>query len=202
MRVTADQGAADRGHMAVTEAMAAVTRADFLPLSARRRAGEDRPVGIGHQQTNSQPSTVAAMLRLLEVEPGEHVLDVGSGSGWTAALLAALVGPTGSVVGVERVPDLTRGARDAVAHLPHVEIRQASPDVLGAPESAPFARILVSAEAMTLPRELVDQLAPGGVMVAPVDGQMLRVHRAAEGVRVSEHGRYRFVPLIEADRLD
>ena len=159
-------------------------------------------MGIGHQQTNSQPSTVAAMLRLLEVEPGEHVLDVGSGSGWTAALLSVLVGPTGSVIGVERVPELTRRARDAVAHVSHVEIRQADPDVLGAPDSAPFARILVSAEAMTLPLELVDQLAPDGVMVIPVDGQMLRVRRAADGVRVSEHGLYRFVPLIHADGPD
>ncbi|MGB3829557.1 MAG: methyltransferase domain-containing protein [Ornithinimicrobium sp.] len=181
----------------VAEAMAAVPRAQFLPRSARRRAGEDRPVGIGHDQTNSQPSTVAAMLRLLAVEPGQHVLDLGTGSGWTAALLAELVGRTGSVVGVERVPELVERAREAVADLPHVDIRPAR-DVLGAPESAPFARILVSAEAMTLPEELVDQLAPGGVMVIPVNGRMLRVHVPAEAVSVSvsEHGRYRFVPLI------
>ena len=68
--------------------------------------------------------------------------------------------------------------------------------MLGAPESAPFARILVSAEAMALPDELVDQLAADGVMVVPVDGRMLRVRRGAEGVEVTDHGTYRFVPLI------
>lgn len=184
---------------AVAEAMASVRRADFLPRSVRRRAGEDRPVGIGHHQTNSQPSTVAAMLRLLQVQPGDHVLDVGSGSGWTAALLARLVGSAGSVVGVERVPELTRGARQALAHVDRVDIRQALPGVLGVPGSAPFDRILVSAEALAMPEELVNQLAPGGVMVAPVDGLMLRVHRDPEGTRVSEHGQYRFVPLIPGD---
>ena len=186
----------------VAEAMASVPRAHFLPQSVRRYAGKDRPVDIGHRQTNSQPSTVAAMLRLLEVERGEHVLDVGSGSGWTAALLAALVGPTGTVVGVERVPELTLWSRSAVAELANVDIRQALPGVLGAPESAPFARILVSAEAVALPDELVNQLAPDGVMVAPVNGRMLRVHRAADGPRVTEHGRYRFVPLVLGEASD
>ena len=183
----------------VAAAMASVRRADFLPPSVRRRAGEDRPVGIGHHQTNSQPSTVAAMLRLLGVRPGDHVLDVGSGSGWTAALLAVLVGPTGSVVGVERVPDLTSGAREALAHVDRVEIHQALPGVLGVPAAAPFDRILVSAQAMAMPEQLLEQLAPEGVMVAPVDGLMLRVHRDGDGIRVSEHGRYRFVPLIPGE---
>lgn len=187
---------------AVAEAMASVPRAHFLPRWIRWRAAEDRPVEIGHHQTNSQPSTVAAMLRLLEVEPGQHVLDVGSGSGWTAALLAALVGPAGTVVGLERVPELTQWAREALAEVANVDIRQALPGVLGAPEAAPFDRILVSAEAVTLPVELADQLAPGGVMVVPVDGRMLRVHRAVDGLRISEHGRYRFVPLIPGDRSD
>lgn len=190
---------ADRAGRDVAAAMAAVPREDFLPDPVRGRAAQDRPVEIGHDQTNSQPSTVAAMLRLLGAQPGEHVLDVGSGSGWTAALLARLVGPSGSVIGTERVPELTRWARARVVDLTQVEIRQARAGVLGAPDAAPFARILVSAEARSLPQELIDQLAPDGIMVAPVDGRMLRVHRGPTTVRVTEHGRYRFVPLILGD---
>src|SRR6478609_8802879 len=100
----------------VQQAFAAVPRAGFLPRGARSRAGHDGPILIGHGQTNSQPRTVADMLRLLDVQPGQRVLDVGSGSGWTTALLAHLTGPTGEVVGVELEPALARwGAANLAA---------------------------------------------------------------------------------------
>ena len=182
----------------VKRAFARTPRAGFLPEGERHRADQDRPVEIGHAQTNSQPSTVAAMLRLLDVRPGHRVLDVGSGSGWTTGLLADLVGPTGQVFGVERFPDLVATSRPALAALerPWAQVRTADPDVLGDPGHAPFARILVSAEARELPEELVDQLGPDGVMVVPVAGQMVRVVIAPQGRRVTRHGPYRFVPLI------
>ena len=91
---------------AVDEAFEAVPRSDFLPRGLRRRAGYDGPLPIGHGGTCSQPRTVADMLRLLDVRPGDRVLDVGSGSGWTTALLGHLVGPTGRVVGLEIEPHL------------------------------------------------------------------------------------------------
>ena len=90
----------------ISEALAAVPRRDFLPDAMRRLADEDRALDIGYGSTCSQPWTVAYMLRLLDPQPGDRVLDVGSGSGWTTALLAHLVGPTGSVTGVEIVPAL------------------------------------------------------------------------------------------------
>src|SRR3954452_4228056 len=94
------------GHDRVAAAFAAMPREWFLPAGQRKRAAFDGPLPIGHGQTNSQPRTVEAMLRLLDVKPGQKVLDVGCGSGWTTALLARLTGPRGRVLGVELEPDL------------------------------------------------------------------------------------------------
>jgi protein-L-isoaspartate(D-aspartate) O-methyltransferase len=181
--------------------MAAQPRERFLPASERRRASYDGPLDIGHGQTNSQPRTVSSMLELLDVRPGHRVLDVGSGSGWTTALLAELVGPTGSVLGLERVPDLvvTGGANVEAAGMSWARVRAASAGELGAPDDGPFDRILVSAMAARLPLALVAQLEAHGILVVPVGGRMVRVVRddtAPDGRRLSEHGHYRFVPLI------
>jgi protein-L-isoaspartate(D-aspartate) O-methyltransferase len=186
---------------AVTAAFEAFPRTGFLPRRERRRASFDGPLAIGHGQTNSQPRTVDAMLRLLRVKPGQRVLDVGSGSGWTTALLAELVGPTGSVLGLERVADLvvTGGANVEAAGMPWARVRAAVPGVLGAPDEGPFDRVLVSAMATRLPSELVEQLSAHGVLVVPVGGRMVRVVRddsAPDGLVLSEHGHYRFVPLV------
>ena len=182
---------------AVAAAFEAVPRAGFLPKLARGRASYDGPIGIGQGQTNSQPRTVEDMLRLLSVEPGQRVLDVGTGSGWTTALLAHLVGPSGEVLGVELEPELVRfGSRNLDrTPQPWASIRQAQEGVLGWPGAAPYDRILVSAEARTLPDELVAQIADWGRMVIPVDSTMLLVVRRGEDIDISRHGAYRFVPL-------
>lgn len=179
----------------VDAAFDATPRRDFLPRGVRRRASYDGPLTIAAGQTNSQPRTVDDMLRLLDVRPGQRVLDVGAGSGWTTALLAHLVGPTGVVLGVELEPELVSfgGANLARTHRPWATIRLAHPGLLGDPDGAPYDRILVSAMAQSLPTALVDQLAGDGVLVVPVDGTMLRVTNP--GAVVTEHGRYRFVPL-------
>lgn len=184
---------------AVAAAFEAVPRAGFLPPPARGRASYDGPIEIGHGQTNSQPRTVAAMLRLLEVHPGMRVLDVGAGSGWTTALLAHLVGQEGRVRGVELVPALVaQGAENlAGAGFPWASIEPAHPEVVGLPEHGPYDRVLVSADAAELPGALVDQLADGGRMVVPVAGTMLLVRRTGDRVATSRHGQYRFVPLVE-----
>ena len=183
----------------VNNAMNRVARADFLPDYVKHLAAHDGPLTIGENQTNSQPYTVAGMLRLLGVQPGHKVLDVGAGSGWTTALLAHLVGKSGRVLGVERHASLIERARPALElyNDGQAEIRLAARGVLGVPEEAPFDRILVSAEARRLPDALVEQLADGGVMVIPVAGKMVRVVRREGEIETSTHGFFRFVPLVE-----
>jgi protein-L-isoaspartate(D-aspartate) O-methyltransferase len=181
----------------VADAFAAVPREWFLPEADRTRAAYDGPIGIGHGQTNSQPRTVQAMLRLLDVRRGQRVLDVGAGSGWTTGLLAHLVGPAGEVRGLELEPHLVAFGRANLAHgdWPWARIDAATPGVLGDPDGAPYDRVLVSAEAQVLPTELVAQLSGEGRMVAPVAGVMLLVERTGGSARVTRHGHYRFVPL-------
>lgn len=187
------------GHLGdrVDEAFRANPRTQFLPAGQVAHASWDIPLPIGHGQTSSQPSTVARMLRLLDVPVGARVLDVGSGSGWTTALLAHLTGPTGSVVGVELEPDLAAwgAANVAATGFGWARILLAQPGVLGLPDEVPFDRILVSAEAHELPELLVDQLAVGGRMVAPVARGLSIVDRTANGRHVVRLEGYRFVPL-------
>ena len=188
------------GEAFLHEAFRAVARDDFLRPDDHSKAGVDAPIAIGCGQTNSQPRTVFAMFELLDVQPGHRVLDVGSGSGWTAALLAHIVGPTGIVIGTELEPELVAfgSANLAKYDFPWASIRQAEPGTLGAPDDAPFDRILVSAEARSLPQPLVDQLAVGGTMVIPVGARMTRVEKHGpdrQDVSVTTHGLYSFVPL-------
>ena len=181
----------------IAAAFAAVPRTGFLPADQRASASYDGPLPIGHGQTSSQPRTVRAMLRLLDPEPGQRVLDVGAGSGWTTALLAELVGPAGEVIGVELDPEIAAwGEANVRARASSwAGVRVAEPGVLGWPAAAPYDRILVSAAARELPAALVDQLADGGRMVVPVAGTMTLVQRSGDDLAVSHHGAYRFVPL-------
>lgn len=186
----------------IDAAFAATPRDGFLTPATRSQSGADHPLPIGHGQTNSQPRTVRDMLALLDVQVGARVLDVGAGSGWTTALLAHLVGPSGSVIGTEIVPLLRAWGAGNLARCgrPNARIEAARPDVLGWPDGAPYDRILVSAMAAALPRVLLEQLADGGIAVLPVAGRMARVVRHGAALDVSWGRRYLFVPLIEPSK--
>jgi len=184
---------------AISDAFRAVPRWNFLPDEVVGQVDIDMPLPIGHGVTNSQPSTVARMLEWLEVEPGQKILDVGSGSGWTTALLAHLVGQNGYVIGVERIAELVEVGRENTMRLgiKNVEFHEAG-DVYGWPDEAPYDRILVSADARDLPDDLTEQLAPGGIIVIPVAGSIFKIKKDEknEELIAHEHPGYAFVPLV------
>lgn len=179
------------------EAFRANDRNNFIPTDAARYAYLDQPIQIGYEQTISQPSTVAFMLELLGPKENERILDVGTGSGWTTALLAHVVGKKGGVIGIERIPELVAfGSENLVKYTyPQASIERAGTE-LGAPAKAPFDRILVSAAARTFPHELVSQLREGGVMVIPVRDAIWRVVRIEHQPVIEKFDGYIFVPLI------
>ncbi|MBB1513941.1 methyltransferase domain-containing protein [Tessaracoccus sp. MC1627] len=180
------------------KAFDAAPRRQFLPLDQRHLSDLDAPLAIGHGATNSQPSTMRFMLELLDAQPGQRVLDVGSGSGWTTALLAELVGADGLVIGVDITPELvSMGRTNLGGGRPWARVELAQPSVLGWPAEAPFDRILVSADGGRVPPELEDQLAPDGRMVLPADREMVVVHRRPDGAvrRRRAKGLFSFVPL-------
>jgi protein-L-isoaspartate(D-aspartate) O-methyltransferase len=138
------------------------------------------------------------MLSLLSPRPGDRVLDVGSGSGWTTALLAFLVGAEGSVVGIEVRPDLVAFGRDNLSKydFPNARIERAG-NALGLSEEAPFDRILASAAGDKLPKELMKQLTIGGIGVFPVRNSLWKVsRRSGDQFDKEEHPGFVFVPLV------
>lgn len=182
----------------IIDAFRATDRAKFVRPEYLGSAYEDIPLPIGFGATISQPYTVAVMLELLAPDERSRVLDVGSGSGWTTGLLGAVVGEHGAVLGVEIVPELVEWGKANVREFEKspVGIVLAREDTLGAPEYGPYDRILVSAEASSIPEELLGQLSPEGVMVLPVAGELVRVKKRGDGnVEKSTHGEFRFVPL-------
>jgi protein-L-isoaspartate(D-aspartate) O-methyltransferase len=182
----------------IDQAMQAVSRSQFLPPGVRARSRVDVPLSIGFGQTNSQPSTVRLMLKLLDPQQGEKILDVGSGSGWTTALLATLVGSKGVVYAVEKVPQLVRfGAQNCKrASVQNVHFFQAGKEY-GLPQFAPYDRILVSAAATQLPGTLLGQLRAGGRMVIPIQSSIHMVDKIDDGTfKDAEYPGFLFVPLI------
>ena len=188
----------------VLAAMALVPRELFVPEQVRDRAYDDAALPIGGDQTISQPYMVARICEALAVRSGERVLDVGTGSGYQAAVLAQLAG---EVHTIERLPDLAGRARVALELAGCANVRVHVGDgSLGLPEHAPFGAVAVAAAAPEVPASLYAQLDPGGRLVVPVGGrggQELRlVVRSPEGPAVLRSVPCRFVPLVGAEGFD
>ena len=192
----------------VLEAMAAVPRERFVPEGYRRRAYADSALPIGYGQTISQPWIVAAICEALALEGRERVLEVGTGSGYSAAVLAMLAG---EAITIERVGELAAAAREALEELGATNVEVVVGDgSRGQPERAPFEGIAVHATAPAPPPTLIEQLSVGGRLVVPIATEaadMLTVFRRVadelgperEGLERAVIGPCRFVPLIGSE---
>ncbi len=182
----------------VVEAMKRVPREAFVPPELRAVAYEDRPLGIGFGQTISQPFIVAIMIQALELQGDDKVLEVGTGSGYVAAILAGIAR---KVVTVECIPQLADSARLALDRLGYDNVEtHVAGGVLGWPAEAPYDAIIVSAGAPSVPETIVDQLAWNGRLVIPVGSrwqqELLKVTKLRTGNRVENLGGCYFVPLV------
>ncbi len=183
----------------VLAAMSTVPRHEFVPLEYRAFAYDDTPLPIGLEQTISQPYIVALMTELVEPEPEDRLLEIGTGSGYQAAVVAELVS---EVYSIEIIPELARSAADRLERLgvSNVVVRHGD-GYLGWPEESPFDGILVTAGAAEVPEPLVEQLRPGARMIIPVGDsasvQVLKLIEKLPGgqVEVSDIAPVRFVPL-------
>ena len=182
----------------IIDAFRTIDRKYFVPDDLIEDAYIDAPLPIGNYQTISQPSTVAFMLERLDPKDGNSVLDIGSGSGWTTALLCYIVGDKGSVAGLERVDTLVEQGSENLSKFrfnSHCHIEKAG-DKLGQPGEQ-FDRILVSASADEIPEELFSQLKTNGILVIPIGESIFKFTKVSDmQIEKEEFYGFVFVPLI------
>jgi protein-L-isoaspartate(D-aspartate) O-methyltransferase len=182
----------------VLAAMRQVPRHLFIPPPYDSSAYEDCPLPIGNGQTISQPYIVALMTDLLDPGPDDRILEIGAGSGYQAAILAALAK---NVITIERIPAVAELARSNLIKLGITNARLVVGDgTIGYPEYAPYNGILITAATPQIPQPLIDQIADGGRLIAPVGGrdiqELVRISRIQNKTVETYHGGVRFVPLI------
>jgi len=186
----------------IIEAFRKIQRVDFLPDDIKDLAELNEALPIGFGQTISQPLVVAFMMELLNPQPGEKILDIGSGSGWTSALLGEIVGDSGKVIAIEIIPELKEFGRKNVAKYSFIEKKIVSffsvDGSKGLKREAPFDKILASASAEKLPKAWKDQLKIGSRIVTPVGSSIwLFIKKSESEFEEKEYPGFAFVPLIE-----
>lgn len=195
----------DQGYLKSTRIINAfkkIKRADFLPAELQDQAHVNHPLPIGYNQTISQPLTVAFMLELLGVKSGDKVLDVGSGSGWQTALLAELVGPSGRIIAIERIPELMEFGRKNVGKYGYLNVEFVCTDATGGYKNeAPYDRIIVAAAAEdNIPEKFYQELSKNGRLVIPVgkhEQDIVVIDKsAANNFQEQRFPGFQFVPLV------
>ena len=189
----------------IIDAFSEINRIEFVPAYLESQAEANIPLPIGYGQTISQPLTVAIMLELLNPQRGQNILDVGSGSGWTTALLSYIVGEKGKVIALERIPELCEFGKKNVDKYGFIKKGIAemycADGNKGFPKYSPYDRILVSAAVEDIPQPLKDQLKVGGKMVIPVHNDIWYLEKKEENdFYKEEFPGFSFVPLIEKSR--
>ena len=186
----------------IKNAFLAIDRKDFVPKEMQGFAYINEALPIGRDQTISQPSVVAFMLEELEPKEGQTILDIGSGSGWTSALLAAIVGNQGKVISIELIPKLAAFGKKNIASYNFIKkgiVKCVQGNgAQGYPSYAPYERILISAAlpSKTVPPELLDQLGPEGILVTPIRNSIWKITKQHEDAfQWKEYPGYEFVPF-------
>lgn len=182
----------------VLDAMREVPRHRFVPTGLASAAYQDRPLPIGHGQTISQPYIVGLMTELLSLQPGDRVLEIGTGSGYQAAILARLAA---EVISIERLAPVAERARDLLSELGITGVTVIVGDgTEGYPPRAPYNAIIITASTPDIPPPLLEQLADNGRLVAPAGGRdvqdLVRLIRQGDRIVRESHGGVMFVPLI------
>ena len=192
---------------ALIDAFNTIRREEFIPDEFITEADTNIPLPIGYGQTISQPLTVAVMLELLDLQSGQKVLDVGSGSGWSSALKASAVGEDGLVIAVERIPELHDFGKKNIDKFGFVSMRRVKcvlgDGTQGYAAGAPYDRILVSASSDEIPEAYKKQLAVGGKMVLPIYNSLAYVEKRSEDdFYIERFPGFVFVPLVENSSLN
>ena len=178
-----------------------VSREDFIPENLRNAAYQDMPLPLLRGKTISQPTTVMLMTHALELEPGDKVFEIGTGSGYQAAIIAKIVGAKGRVITTEVVPELLQFARQNLkkAKIDNVFVYEEDGSN-GMPNEAPFDKIIITAACKEFPKRLLEQLKPGGIIIGPVgnkyEQEMVRGIKGKDGhLELEFLGPFLFTPM-------
>jgi len=185
----------------IEDALKKYKREYFVPENIKHLAYKDFPLSIGYNQTISQPSTVVIMTEALEVKEGEKILEIGTGSGWQAAILSYLVSEKGKVYTIEIIHELVEFAKNNLKKLGirNVEVFEKDGS-LGLKEKAPFDKIIVTAACPDIPKPLLNQLKVDGIMVIPIGNiylqEMYVIKKLKDKIEKKSIGSFMFVPLV------
>lgn len=194
-----------------------INRIDFVPTIAKSYAYINEPISIGYGQTISQPLTVAFMLELLSPQPGQKILDIGSGSGWQTALLSYIVshdiyGNTlqkekcGKIIGIELISELAKESKIHISKYNFIKKHIAEIHCLSAqhgfPKEAPFSRIIAAASAKKIPSQWKEQLEDDGVIIAPIGSSIVSIKKEKGIYKEKKYKSFAFVPFIYGENIE